>query len=386
MLRSTTFWSAIVDAVGAAGVAPPSVSGPWSTAADVAPGSTPARSRAAIAASRSRRAARAGRAGRGAGRRSVMDPCCRVCRRVSTCIRASGPPYHRGVIDTVGRTYGAQSMTAPLREVLVKAPGPAFGAAFDDPAVGFVRPVDLEQARREHDGIRGGARRPRRAGPRPGGGDPRPGPRLRVRPAAHRRRRRDPAPAREAEPRGRAERSSRHGRRRTGSRRSVGSRHRARSRVATRSGCAPTCCASGGRCAPTTPVRGSSRPSSAATPACSTSRTGRAPPSSSTSCRWSRPSPTTSRSCSCRCCPPGCTPCCPTSGYAWSRCPRTSTRRSAATCSPSGRGSWSWRTGTRSPAGGLEAAGCEVHVVPLDEVGGNGSGGVTCLTRPVLRG
>ncbi len=79
-----------------------------------------------------------------------MDPCCRVCRRVSTRIRASGPPYHRGVIDTVGRTYGAQSMTAPLREVLVKAPGPAFGAAFDDPAVGFLRPVDLEQARREH--------------------------------------------------------------------------------------------------------------------------------------------------------------------------------------------------------------------------------------------
>ncbi len=54
------------------------------------------------------------------------------------------------MIDTVGRTYGAQSMTAPLREVLVKAPGPAFGAAFDDPAVGFLRPVDLEQARREH--------------------------------------------------------------------------------------------------------------------------------------------------------------------------------------------------------------------------------------------
>ncbi len=34
---------------------------------------------------------------------------------------------------------------------------------------------------------------------------------------------------------------------------------------------------------------------------------------------------------------------------------------------------------------GLEAAGCEVHAVPLAEVGGNGSGGVTCLTRPILR-
>jgi N-dimethylarginine dimethylaminohydrolase len=54
---------------------------------------------------------------------------------------------------TTGRAWGAQSMTAPLREVLVKAPGPAFGAAFDDPAVGFLRPVDLEGARREHEGL-----------------------------------------------------------------------------------------------------------------------------------------------------------------------------------------------------------------------------------------
>ena len=44
-------------------------------------------------------------------------------------------------------------MTAPLLEVLVKAPGPAFGRAFDDPAVGFLRPVDLDAARREHDGL-----------------------------------------------------------------------------------------------------------------------------------------------------------------------------------------------------------------------------------------
>jgi dimethylargininase len=49
------------------------------------------------------------------------------------------------------RRFGAQSMTAPLREVLVKRPGPAFGAAFDDPAHGFLRPVDLGVARREHD-------------------------------------------------------------------------------------------------------------------------------------------------------------------------------------------------------------------------------------------
>jgi N-dimethylarginine dimethylaminohydrolase len=55
--------------------------------------------------------------------------------------------------EPVTRPWGAQSMTAPLREVLVKAPGPAFGRAYDDPAVGFLRPVDLAAARREHDGL-----------------------------------------------------------------------------------------------------------------------------------------------------------------------------------------------------------------------------------------
>ncbi|MFP5342666.1 MAG: dimethylarginine dimethylaminohydrolase family protein [Candidatus Limnocylindria bacterium] len=49
------------------------------------------------------------------------------------------------------RRYGAQSMTSPLREVLVKRPGPAFGRAFDDPAHGFLGPVDLAVAQREHD-------------------------------------------------------------------------------------------------------------------------------------------------------------------------------------------------------------------------------------------
>src|SRR5436190_24060906 len=48
------------------------------------------------------------------------------------------------------RPYGAQSMSAPLREVLVVRPGAAFGAAFDDPAHGFLHAVDLELARREH--------------------------------------------------------------------------------------------------------------------------------------------------------------------------------------------------------------------------------------------
>lgn len=49
------------------------------------------------------------------------------------------------------RRYGAQSMYAPLRDVLVKRPGEAFGKAFDDPAHGFLSPVDLDVARREHD-------------------------------------------------------------------------------------------------------------------------------------------------------------------------------------------------------------------------------------------
>ena len=48
------------------------------------------------------------------------------------------------------RTYGAQSMSASLLDVLVKPPGPAFGAAFDDPADVFLLPVDLDVARREH--------------------------------------------------------------------------------------------------------------------------------------------------------------------------------------------------------------------------------------------
>lgn len=47
--------------------------------------------------------------------------------------------------------YGAQSMTAPLHEVLVKRPGPSFGSGFNDPAHGFQHPVNLDVAVREHD-------------------------------------------------------------------------------------------------------------------------------------------------------------------------------------------------------------------------------------------
>jgi dimethylargininase len=53
-------------------------------------------------------------------------------------------------MTVVARRFGAQSMTSPLRDVLVKRPGAAFGAAFDDPAHGFLHPVDLDLARREH--------------------------------------------------------------------------------------------------------------------------------------------------------------------------------------------------------------------------------------------
>jgi len=52
---------------------------------------------------------------------------------------------------TTDRRFGAQSMSAPLHDVVVKRPGAAFGAAFDDPAHGFLHPVDLEVARAEHD-------------------------------------------------------------------------------------------------------------------------------------------------------------------------------------------------------------------------------------------
>jgi dimethylargininase len=54
-------------------------------------------------------------------------------------------------MTSTARRYGAQSMTAPLLEVLVKRPDEAFGAAYDDPAHGFLGPVDLDLARREHD-------------------------------------------------------------------------------------------------------------------------------------------------------------------------------------------------------------------------------------------
>jgi N-dimethylarginine dimethylaminohydrolase len=42
-------------------------------------------------------------------------------------------------------------MTAPLREALLKSPGPAFGRAYEDPAHGFLHACDLAAAKREHE-------------------------------------------------------------------------------------------------------------------------------------------------------------------------------------------------------------------------------------------
>lgn len=65
---------------------------------------------------------------------------------------APGLPGADGSSGTTG-TFGAQSMTAPLREALVQRPGPAFGRAFDDPAHGFLHAVDLATAQAEHDAL-----------------------------------------------------------------------------------------------------------------------------------------------------------------------------------------------------------------------------------------
>ena len=54
-------------------------------------------------------------------------------------------------MTVTARRFGAQSMSAPLLDVLVKRPGPAFGAAFERAEHGFLHAVDLEVAQREHD-------------------------------------------------------------------------------------------------------------------------------------------------------------------------------------------------------------------------------------------
>ena len=56
-----------------------------------------------------------------------------------------------GPVSSIALRHGGNSSTAPLRDVLVHRPGRAFGNAFDDPAHGFLHPVDLVLAQREHD-------------------------------------------------------------------------------------------------------------------------------------------------------------------------------------------------------------------------------------------
>jgi dimethylargininase len=53
-------------------------------------------------------------------------------------------------VEPATRAFGGQSMTAPLREALLKSPDAAFGRAFEDPAHGFLHACNLEVAQREH--------------------------------------------------------------------------------------------------------------------------------------------------------------------------------------------------------------------------------------------
>ena len=294
--------SLIVDGDGAASAIVPSVSGRSPADAEARPGRSPDErdggERPADDGGADQRAGRAGGGGHGHEASSLR----RVSTAPGSCPAPGNPALSgrrasnrasilRGMTSVTNRTFGAQSMTAPLREVLVKAPGPAFGRAFDDPAHGFLRPVDLDLARRQHDGLVSAPRRPRRR--RSASSTPRPtttrtsstsstrcsiadGGAIPLRPGK---------PNRAGEPAVLERVDARRG----ASRRSAASRRPAPSRAATRSGFAPTSCASGGRCGPTTPARASSPRSSAATSASSTSRTGRDRRSSSTCCRSSRP-------------------------------------------------------------------------------------------------
>ena len=222
-----------------------------------------------------------------------------------------GNPYPRGyaaAMTLTRRAYGAQSMTADLREVLVSRPGAAFGRAFDMPWCGFLRPCDLDRAQLEHDGLVSaldGLGVTVHALPEPDGNDDpdlayvfdpllisdrgaiplRPGKANRA----------GEPPVLEVVDAGRRDPDRRPDRGR-----------RARSRVATRSGCGRTCCASGSRSGRTTRALASWPRSSAATSGSSTSRTGAGRRSWSICCRSCRRSPMISRSSTCRCCRSGC--------------------------------------------------------------------------------
>ena len=71
--------------------------------------------------------------------------------------RTAGKPVRRrilrGVIPTSAPRRRPQLDRAAPRRARQARPGPAFGRAYDDPAHGFLRPVDLDAAQREHDGL-----------------------------------------------------------------------------------------------------------------------------------------------------------------------------------------------------------------------------------------
>ena len=56
-----------------------------------------------------------------------------------------------------------------------------------------------------------------------------------------------------------------------------------------------------------------------------------------------------------------------------------------ATGDPAELISWFLAEGNPETARAMTAAGCDVHTYPATQIGVNGSGGPTCLTRPILR-
>ena len=57
----------------------------------------------------------------------------------------------RGVSPRPTASFGVNSMVEPLRHVLIQSSTEAFGSAFENPDHGYIRPVDLQVALREHD-------------------------------------------------------------------------------------------------------------------------------------------------------------------------------------------------------------------------------------------
>jgi dimethylargininase len=64
---------------------------------------------------------------------------------------AALPPDLAPVSRREASGFGVESAIAPLRRALLRRPGPAFGRGFDDPALGFLHPVDLAATIEEHE-------------------------------------------------------------------------------------------------------------------------------------------------------------------------------------------------------------------------------------------